>query len=53
MLRWHMPAMFIVQPASLQTTVLASVLAMHWTLSSTIAPLMAGYLIANVFDHFS
>ena len=40
--RWHIPAMFIVQPASLQTSDDACVLAMHCTLSSTIAPLIAG-----------
>src|ERR1700683_3681871 len=43
--RWHMPEIFIVQPASLQMTVSAPVAAMQPTLSSTIAPLMAGYLM--------
>jgi len=47
-LRWHMPAMFMVQPASLQMRVWALVSAMHWVLSSTIAPEMAGYLAAKV-----
>jgi hypothetical protein len=42
-LRWHMPEMFIVQPASLQMRVAAFVSAMQLTLSSTMAPLMAGY----------
>ena len=37
-----------VQPASLQIRVLAPVAAMQLALSSTIAPLMAGYLIAKV-----
>ena len=46
--RWHMPEMFIVQPASLQMATFAPVRAMHSTLSWTIAPLIAGYFTANV-----
>jgi hypothetical protein len=43
-----MPLMFIVQPASLQTSVLAFVAAMQLTLSSTIAPADGRVLDANV-----
>ena len=45
--RWHIPEMFMVQPASLQMTVFGAGGAMQLTLSSTIAPLMAGYLIGE------
>src|SRR5215212_5927010 len=45
--RWHIPLMFIVQPASLQMVTWVPVAAMQLTLSSTMAPEMAGYLTAK------